>query len=224
MYYIYSVNFNISTIQRMLGTKQKIIDTSVALFNTRGLVNIKMRDIANECGISLGNLTYHFKKKEDLLESIHDQIIEERNNLLAGVQLIPSIVNIHNQLIPLMELYKKYQFFYLDVIEIVRAYPEIAAIQRGHIQNQITYIKAILDYSVGSGNMNPELREGHYQELAHTVWMILSFWLSQQLIRNDNSDFYEQARKSMWSLVLPLLTEKGVANFNKIYEEEEVGN
>ena len=206
----------------MSSTKQKIIDIAVSLFNQDGLVNVKMRDIAEAAGISPGNLTYHFSKKDDILEAIHQQIINERSSLLASVKLIPSIANIHEQLIPLMELYKKYQFFYLDITEISRAYPEIADIQREHIKAQISYIKAILDYSVGSGNMVAEPRAGYFQELSHAVWMILSFWLTQQLIRGDDGDFYEDARRSMWNLVFPLLTEKGRQKLSKIYEYQTV--
>ena len=206
----------------MSSTKAKIIDSALRLFNEKGFVNVKMRDIANALEISPGNLTYHFPKKEDILEAIHDAIVEERNALLQGVQLIPSIVNIHQQLIPLMESFSRYRFFYTDILEIIRAYPEIAVHHRAHIDKNITYIKAILDYSVGSGNMKPEIVTGQHQMLAHTVWMVLSFWMTQQLIREDEGDFYDEARKAMWNLVLPLLTEKGRANFNKIYENESI--
>jgi AcrR family transcriptional regulator len=75
--------------------------------------------------ISLGNLTYHFKRKDDLIEAIHQQLIEERNALLETVQVAPSITNIHAQLHPLMELYEKYRFFYLDILEVMRAYPTL---------------------------------------------------------------------------------------------------
>lgn len=206
----------------MSSTKEKIIKAAIALFNEKGYVNVKMRDIANALEISPGNLTYHFPKKEILLETIHEEIIAVRNELLANVQLIPSIVNIHQQLIPLLESYSRYRFFYIDILEITRAYPEVAKDHRSHIRKQTDYIKAILDYSVGSGNMKAEMRPGQHEQLAHTVWMLLSFWLTQQQIRGEEGNFYDEARKAMWNLVLPLLTEKGQANFNKIYENEAI--
>jgi AcrR family transcriptional regulator len=91
----------------MITTKNRIISSAVSLFNERGFVNVTMRDLAQELGISLGNLTYHFKRKDDLIEAIHQQLIEERNALLETVQIAPSIANIHAQLFPLMELYEK---------------------------------------------------------------------------------------------------------------------
>lgn len=51
-------------------TKKDIILTARNLFNIHGYNSISMRDIANELGISVGNLTYYFNKKEDLIEEI----------------------------------------------------------------------------------------------------------------------------------------------------------
>lgn len=206
----------------MSATKERILSVAVELFNEKGFVNVTMRNIADEVDMSLGNLTYHFKRKEDLMLAIHAQIIEERNALMESVQMIPSIANIHNQLVPLLKLYERFKFFHQDLMEVMRAYPEIARMQQEHINNQITYIKAIIDYSVGSGNMKPESISGQYQQLAETVWLLLTFWLTQREIRNQEGNYYNQARGAMWNLVVPILTEKGLANFNKIDFNEEV--
>lgn len=206
----------------MSATKERILATSVELFNEKGLVNVTMRDIAAELDMSLGNLTYHFKKKDELMEAAHDRIISERNSLMENVQMIPSIANIHSQLVPLLQLYERYRFFHQDILEVMRAYPKIAEMQREHINNQITYIKAIIDYSIGSGNMKQETIPGQYAQLAESVWMLLTFWLTQREVRNQQGNFYNQARAAMWNLVVPILTEKGLANFKKINLNQEV--
>lgn len=56
-------------------TKNKIAQESERLFNTYGYHNVTMRSIADACGISVGNLTYHYPKKEDLLMLEHDGIM-----------------------------------------------------------------------------------------------------------------------------------------------------
>lgn len=50
--------------------KSKIIKTARALFMERGYNEVTMRDIADKLNISVGNLTYHFRRKEDLIETI----------------------------------------------------------------------------------------------------------------------------------------------------------
>ena len=56
-------------------TKNKIAHESERLFNTLGYHKVTMRQIADACGISVGNLTYHYPKKEDLLMLEHDGIM-----------------------------------------------------------------------------------------------------------------------------------------------------
>ena len=55
--------------------RKKIVDTAQRLMEERGYDLVTMRQIAGELGISVGNLTYHYPKKEDILMEIHDRII-----------------------------------------------------------------------------------------------------------------------------------------------------
>jgi AcrR family transcriptional regulator len=62
-----------------LSTKEKILNGSRVLFNREGWREVRIRDIAGSLGISPGNLTYHFPKKEDLLKAILAQLwVSER--------------------------------------------------------------------------------------------------------------------------------------------------
>ena len=51
-------------------TKGDIIACARRLFEAQGYNGVSMRDIAKALDISVGNLTYHFKKKEALIEAI----------------------------------------------------------------------------------------------------------------------------------------------------------
>ena len=56
----------------MTTTKEKIIETSINLFNEKGCLNTSTRHIADELGISIGNLYYHFKNKEEIVIEIYE--------------------------------------------------------------------------------------------------------------------------------------------------------
>lgn len=47
--------------------KQDILNTARELFNEKGYQETTMREIADRLGISLGNLTYHYHKKEEMM-------------------------------------------------------------------------------------------------------------------------------------------------------------
>lgn len=54
--------------------KQTILDHSKELFVRQGYTKTSMRQIARACGITVGNLCYHFPKKEELLLAFHDEL------------------------------------------------------------------------------------------------------------------------------------------------------
>ncbi|MBE6021018.1 MAG: TetR/AcrR family transcriptional regulator [Firmicutes bacterium] len=54
----------------MKGTREKILLEAKHQFNKKGYNSVSIKDIADALGISKGNLTYYFKKKEDIVEAI----------------------------------------------------------------------------------------------------------------------------------------------------------
>ncbi len=230
----------------MSGTKDKIIIAAVERFNERGFVNVTMREIAAELGISPGNLAYHFRNKGAMLQEIYRRMSEELGELVSGIRLIPSFDNIDYEITTFLEYQRRYCFFYLDTLEICRAHPDIAAEHRQQISGQIAAIRAVIDYSVQSGNMVQERFSGLYDHLARTVYTIWSSWLSQALLLQTDSSSFQvegrssalrslgkgqtslrgtlleqhpgdlQARKAIWTLVLPYLSAKGRHNFETV--------
>jgi len=49
------------------GTRDRILEASLVLFNEHGIAAVSTHRIAAELGISPGNLHYHFKSKEQIL-------------------------------------------------------------------------------------------------------------------------------------------------------------
>lgn len=194
-------------------TREKIIQESVYLFNERGISPVTLRDIADRVGISIGNLAYHFKNKDFIIEEIFSIMEIERQKRLSEVQMIPSFDNANRQTLAILKISYKYRFFYLDTLDILRAYPAIAKLHKKQVEDSINYVQAILDYSVGSGNMKPEPYTGCYRRLSETVWSIMQFWLMSEAIRGIKKHSANEARITLWSLVEPHLTEKGRKNF-----------
>lgn len=58
-------------------TKWEIINISKKYFYLKGYKKSKMQDIADEVGIALGSLTYHFKKKENIVSYILKEYLEK---------------------------------------------------------------------------------------------------------------------------------------------------
>ena len=64
-------------------TKQKILETALTLFNERGYGNVKISDVADELGMSVGNLWYHYKDRRSILEAQTSRFYEDAVKRMA---------------------------------------------------------------------------------------------------------------------------------------------
>lgn len=56
-------------------TREEILHAALRLLVEEGYKAMTMRRIAAECGMKLGNLTYHFSSREDLVNALLDAVI-----------------------------------------------------------------------------------------------------------------------------------------------------
>lgn len=55
-------------------TRQRIMDTSIVLFNRDGVSATTLENIAEAAGMTRGAIYWHFKNKLDLITAIHEQL------------------------------------------------------------------------------------------------------------------------------------------------------
>ncbi|NOQ81378.1 MAG: TetR family transcriptional regulator [Methylophaga sp.] len=66
-------------------TRIKILQAASKLFYQKGFHQTAFSDIVQETGLSKGNITYHFKSKEDILTAVFEKRIENTKAALAGL-------------------------------------------------------------------------------------------------------------------------------------------
>ncbi|MDW6091677.1 TetR/AcrR family transcriptional regulator [Vibrio rhizosphaerae] len=69
----------------------QIVQNGLQLLNDQGSQGLTMRKVANSCGISLGNLQYHFKDRDSLLKGMIDFYLQQFIQLTQSV--IPQFPN-----------------------------------------------------------------------------------------------------------------------------------
>ena len=101
-------------------TRQRILDTSLAMLNTQGEPNVTTNHIADELEISPGNLYYHFRNKDDIIEQLFARYEERMDNALAAPSgRLPELEDIWLQLHLVFECIWDYRFLYRDLVEIL---------------------------------------------------------------------------------------------------------
>ncbi|SEC84710.1 DNA-binding transcriptional regulator, AcrR family [Tenacibaculum sp. MAR_2009_124] len=196
-------------------TKDRIIETAISLFNEHGLSKITLRTIAKEMGISQGNLNYHFKKREDIIESIYFQMVDCINNeileLVNGKIKLNLLIRLNSTI---ANIFYEFRFFMLDFTQIMR---EHAKIKEHYIM--LTDIRQeqfheILKVFIVNGIIRREELVNEYLNLYKRIQIIGDFWFShasieKELSKNDLKDNNELIMQSLY----PYLTDKGKEEF-----------
>lgn len=203
----------------MSKTRQNIIQTAIQLFNERGVINVRIRDIAEEMQISPGNVTYHYKTKQELMDSVYRYMIKTLEKMAVGNQFMnPAKDHLHVAK-GYLEHIAEFRFFYQDTLEIIRSYPELAKLHQEQVAQEKSIIRNLMFMSVGKGDLVTEPIEGLYESLAHSIWMTLHFWLTQQVIRGAKNNELEKGLITIANLIYPFATEKGKTIFERMREE-----
>ena len=101
-------------------TRKRILDCSLEMFNTQGEPNVTTNHIADELEISPGNLYYHFRNKDDIIEQLFARYETRMDDALAPPDgRLPGLEDIWLQLHLVFECIWDYRFLYRDLVDIL---------------------------------------------------------------------------------------------------------
>lgn len=197
-------------------TKQKIIDAAVQCFNGMGIANVRLQHIADAANVSVGNMTYHYRNKESIVEAIWEQLVQKQRDLLAEFRIVPLFEDIDRLLASTFELQQAYRFFYIDTLEVMRAYPEIQKAHQQHIAWQVLQMELAIRFNQSRGAFQEDLWEGQLNSLAQQFWLSTDLWIYRQCVQNGSTDDYTSFRGFLWALFRPLFTDMGKREFEQL--------
>jgi AcrR family transcriptional regulator len=203
----------------MKSNKDKILESSLKLFNEKGWVNVRLQHISDEAIVSVGNLAYHFNNKGAILLTLYQSLTEQQKSLLAAFKVVPLFDEIDKLIRRTFQLQQAYIFFYLDTLEIVRANDEIAAAHAQHISWQIAQLKTMLDFNMARGALLKVDNENQLEQLAEQIWMTLDFWRSTQSVKGKKSFNEQEYCDAIWNLLIPYFTEMGKREYGQMREK-----
>lgn len=199
-------------------TKEKILESSILLFNENGLVNVRLQHIADKTGISVGNLAYHYYSKEAII----GQIVTQLNTLLEPIiddqKKFPGLMDFDTQLARYYHLLMKYSFFFIDLLELKRNYPKQYIVRKQITEDITNQIHNWLKENESNAILKTELRKDHYMIIAHTIWMIITFYLTRPIDHGSPEDSERVFKEMVWSQILPHFTDSGRLEFDLLIE------
>lgn len=107
-------------------TRNRILSTSLELFNATGIAKTSVNSIAAELQISSGNLHYHFKTKEQIADALLRRFQDRIETIIAPSATITALDDLWLILHLALETIEEYRFIYRDVDFLVRESPRVA--------------------------------------------------------------------------------------------------
>jgi AcrR family transcriptional regulator len=133
-----------------LKTAEKILLISLDLFNSQGERNITSVDIANELDISPGNLYYHYKGKDDIINALVDSYIIKMN---AIPQASEDNEDFYKYLFYCLETMHLFRFLFQNIAEISTQYPAINSKLQRLAKFQRVYLRKSLSEQQQDGTL-----------------------------------------------------------------------
>ncbi|MEO8820241.1 MAG: TetR/AcrR family transcriptional regulator [Ginsengibacter sp.] len=196
-------------------TKQRIILNSRKLFSEHGIANTRLQQIADETGISVGNLAYHFKSKEEIVQALYHNTLDELSNILIMSKIYPSLESFDAKFSNLYQFMENNIFYFTNRWEIKRNYPIVNGKIKDINKKILSKLKKRINDNVGRGVMNPEKNRGFYDSLSATLLNSINTWLPQQLL-NEKTISEKKFKIYLWTLLHPHLTSKGKTEFKSL--------
>lgn len=163
-------------------TKERILETALDLFNRSGEPAVTPTAIAEEMGISPGNLHYHFASKEKIVEALFATFRAEIEHTLSAPQSRPADVeDIWLFLHLVFEAIWKYRFIYRNIADLVSRYRAVERQFRRVVDHKQATAAAILADMVRQGVMTASPAD--VETLALDMTVIATCWLSFEFVR-----------------------------------------
>ncbi|MDN3221269.1 TetR/AcrR family transcriptional regulator [Pseudomonas nunensis] len=162
-------------------TRDRILECALQLFNCKGEPNVSTMEVANEMGISPGNLYYHFHGKEPLILGLFERFQNELAPLLdppSDVELGPEDYWLFLHLI--VERLAHYRFLFQDLSNLAGRLPKLAKGIRNLLNSLKRTLASLLARLQAQGQLVSDTQA--LGQLVEQITMTLLFSLDYQRI------------------------------------------
>ena len=196
-------------------TRDRILQTSLLLFNQEGEAPQTAVDISNALEISPGNLYYHFKGKDAIIRTLFGAFEDEMRVILRGSKGgVTSIEDNWVYLYIILEEIYDFRFFYRDLGVLLDRYPDLAVRFRALVAEKRRTITRVLHDLAESDvlQLDPRLKAA----LTDQIMMSITFWLANDSIGNEVHDGPSLIHKTVFQVMCLIVPYMGEAGFDAL--------
>lgn len=191
--------------------KEKIKSISLELFNSSETLSITTNHIAKSLGISVGNLYYHYKNKEEIIKDIYLQMSSEFEDLNIFDNVMKSetpFTELSLMFDLIGELFWKYRFLMRDSTLLISLDKNLKDIFIKNQEKRIKQIEILIEFLI-SKNIIRNISEEEIKMISKVSWFISAYW---QTYISTNGELSKNSIKEAKDLIFKLHLEPLLVN------------
>ena len=204
-------------------TRERILETALAMFNRHGEPSVTTAHIADEMNISPGNLYYHFRNKDEIIGELY--VAYESDVLpLFGVPRTraPDVEDLWLLLHLLFERMWNYRFLFRDLDELASRNRKLASRFAELVRRGERTVIELSEGMVAAGTMHASPRE--IAALAKNVALVTTYSLSFQRLgappgADAETPRLDRAAYQVMALVAPFMRGDARALIDRLGDE-----
>ena len=163
-------------------TAERIVASALGLFNRFGEPNVAATMVAADLGISPGNLYYHYPGKEDIVNHLFGQYLNDLQALLPASQDVKDLEDAWFFMHSLFELVWRYRFLYRDLNDLLSKYRQLEQQVKQVLANKHAAFLTLLKRMTDQGLLTQNTTER--DSSATQMLVMLTWWLSYEYVRD----------------------------------------
>ena len=163
-------------------TAERILETTLDLFNRFGEPNVSTTLISAELRISPGNLYYHYPAKDELINALFDRYNASLDELLGASTGVRNVEDAWFFMHTLFELIWQYRFLYRDLNDLLSKNRRLETHFQSVLKHKTRAMRTLLDGMQRAGALQIDSRE--LEPTATSMVVVLTYWLSFEYVRD----------------------------------------
>ena len=197
----------------MNSTKRSILDTALRLFNELAYSKVTIRMIAQALDMSSGNLNYHYKKRDAILEALYFDMVrvfDERIEQLEQKEI--NFNTIKEDIKDSMERMIEFRFFWTDFYNLLQQNETIKRHFTDAYVNRKKGTKLLFSILIKKGLMKSASHPKEHDFLIEKMIGFSNTWLYTSSVYKTEkltATFIDRQADILLSFLYPYLTETG---------------
>jgi len=148
------------------------------LFNETGTGTASTNHLAAAAGISVGNLYYHFKNKEEVIRALFERYSGDTDRTFSlSPDHAPTLEDLERMISENFVVLWKYRFFYRERIALIQRDPVLAERYYTVRERGFVGFRHLVHAFTEAGLLRAPQSETELNQLAQVCWIVSDFYL-----------------------------------------------